>query len=499
MTNNPIHPGSFTTTSTGTPVASDDHSLTIGADGPIVLHDAYAVEKLAQFNRERVPERVVHAKGTGAYGYFETTEDVSQYTRAALFQPGVKTELLIRFSTVAGESGSPDTWRDPRGFAVKFYTTEGNYDLVGNNTPIFFIRDAIKFPDFIHSQKRMPGSGLRDHDMQWDFWSLNPASAHQVTWLMGDRGLPRTLRHMDGFGSHTYQWINSEGERFWVKYHFKTEQGNEFFTQAQADEMAGKDADFHRRDLREAIERGDYPAWTLYVQIMPYEEAKTYRINPFDLTKVWPHSDYPLIKVGRMVLDRNPQNFFAEIEQAAFSPSNFVPGIAASPDKMLLGRIFSYPDAHRYRIGTNFAQLPVNAPHAAPVNNYSHDGSMRYNFNDPSVPTYAPNSLGGPHADAARAGEGNWESDGSLVRTAYTLRAEDDDFSQARTLYEVTMDDAQRERLVSNIAGHVGAVRSDEIRERAFTYWDNVHPELGSRVREAVAAAAAPSSCGAAA
>ena len=222
---NPIHPGSYTTTSTGTPVASDDHSLTVGADGPIVLHDAYAVEKLAQFNRERVPERVVHAKGTGAYGYFETTEDVSQYTRAALFQPGVKTELLIRFSTVAGESGSPDTWRDPRGFAVKFYTTEGNYDLVGNNTPIFFIRDAIKFPDFIHSQKRMPGSGLRDHDMQWDFWSLNPATAHQVTWLMGDRGLPRTLRHMDGFGSHTYQWINAEGERFWVKYHFKTEQG----------------------------------------------------------------------------------------------------------------------------------------------------------------------------------------------------------------------------------------------------------------------------------
>lgn len=277
---NPIQPGSYTTTSTGTPVASDDHSLTVGADGPIVLHDAYTVEKLAQFNRERVPERVVHAKGTGAYGYFETTEDVSQYTRAALFQPGVKTELLIRFSTVAGESGSPDTWRDPRGFAVKFYTTEGNYDLVGNNTPIFFIRDAIKFPDFIHSQKRMPGSGLRDHDMQWDFWTLNPASAHQVTWLMGDRGLPRTLRHMDGFGSHTYQWINAEGERFWVKYHFKTEQGNEFFTQAQADEMAGKDADFHRRDLREAIERGDYPAWTLYVQIMPYEDAKTYRINP---------------------------------------------------------------------------------------------------------------------------------------------------------------------------------------------------------------------------
>ena len=283
---NPIHPGSYTTTSTGTPVASDDHSLTVGADGPIVLHDAYAVESSLSSTVSVCPSVWCTRREPAHTATLKLPKTFRSTPRAALFQPGVKTELLIRFSTVAGESGSPDTWRDPRGFAVKFYTTEGNYDLVGNNTPIFFIRDAIKFPDFIHSQKRMPGSGLRDNDMQWDFWSLNPASAHQVTWLMGDRGLPRTLRHMDGFGSHTYQWINSEGERFWVKYHFKTEQGNEFFTQAQADEMAGKDADFHRRDLREAIERGDYPAWTLYVQIMPYEDAKTYRINPFDLTKI---------------------------------------------------------------------------------------------------------------------------------------------------------------------------------------------------------------------
>lgn len=484
---NPIKPGSFTTTTTGTPVASDNDSLTVGADGPIVLHDVYTVEKLAQFNRERVPERVVHAKGTGAFGELEITEDVSQYTKAALFQPGVKTEALARFSTVAGEQGSPDTWRDPRGFALKFYTTEGNYDLVGNNTPIFFIRDAIKFPDFIHSQKRLPQNGLRSNDMQWDFWSLRTESAHQVTWLMGDRGLPKTLRNMDGFGSHTYQWINAEGERFWVKYHFLTDQGNDYLTQAEADELAGSNPDFHREDLFNAIEEGNFPSWTLHVQVMPYEDAKTYRFNPFDLTKVWPHADYPLIKVGKLTLNRNPQNFFAEIEQAAFSPSNFVPGIAASPDKMLLGRIFSYPDAHRYRIGANFAQLPVNSAHAAPVNNYSIDGAMRYEFNTPETPTYAPNGFGGPHADANRAGEGSWESDGELVRAAATLHAEDDDFGQARTLYAETMNDDERARLVSNIAGHVGAVKSDEIRERAFKYWDSVHEELGARVRKAVA------------
>jgi len=477
---------SYTTTNSGAPVASDAHSQSVGADGAIALHDHYLVEKLAQFNRERVPERVVHAKGGGAFGRFVTTGDVSQYTRAALFQPGVETEMLARFSTVAGEQGSPDTWRDPRGFALKFYTSEGNYDLVGNNTPVFFIRDGIKFPDFIHSQKRLPGSHLRDHDMQWDFWTLSPESAHQVTWLMGDRGLPSSWRHMDGFGSHTYQWINAAGERFWVKYHFKTNQGVEILSQEQADQIAGEDADFHIRDLSEAIERGEHPSWTLSVQVMPYADAATYRFNPFDLTKVWPHSDYPLIEVGTMTLDRNPENYFAQIEQATFAPSNFVPGIAASPDKMLLARIFSYADAHRYRVGTNHAQLPVNAPHA-PVHTYSKEGAMRYIFNDASAPVYAPNSVGGAHADPARAAESaGWQSDGELTRAAATLHAEDDDFGQAGALVREVLDDAARDRLVSNIVGHVSKVTRPELRQRVIAYWAAVDATLASRVAAAL-------------
>ncbi|OMH29269.1 catalase [Tersicoccus phoenicis] len=492
MSTTPRPTGPFTTTNSGAPVASDNESLTVGADGPVVLHDHYLVEKLAQFNRERVPERVVHAKGGGAFGVLETTEDVSQYTRAALFQPGVRTEMLARFSTVAGEQGSPDTWRDPRGFALKFYTTEGNYDLVGNNTPVFFIKDGIKFPDFIHSQKRLPGSSLRDNDMQWDFWSLRPESSHQVTWVMGDRGIPKTWRHMDGFGSHTYQWINAAGERFWVKYHFKTDQGNEYLTGDEAERLAGVDADHHRRDLFDAIEGGDFPSWTLYVQVMPYEDAKTYRFNPFDLTKVWPHGDYPLIKVGRMTLNRNPENFHAQIEQASFEPSNFVPGIATSPDKMLLARIFSYADAHRYRIGANYQDLPVNYPKNAVVSSYSKEGPMRYTFNAPDVPVYAPNSFGGPHADAGRAAESaGWDADGELVRAAATLHPEDDDVVQPRTMYREVLDAAARERLVGNIAGHISGVRTDDIRERAFRYWDNIDTELGSRVRDAYARAQA--------
>jgi catalase len=476
----------FTTTNSGAPVASDDHSLSVGADGPLALHDHYLVEKLAQFNRERIPERVVHAKGGGAFGRFTTTADISAYTRAALFQPGVETEMLARFSTVAGEQGSPDTWRDPRGFALKFYTSEGNYDLVGNNTPVFFIRDGIKFPDFIRSQKRLPGSHLRDHDMQWDFWTLSPESAHQVTWLMGDRGLPSSWRHMDGFGSHTYQWINAAGERFWVKYHFKTDQGVEILSQEQADQIAGEDADFHIRDLSSAIDRGDFPSWTLSVQVMPYEDAKSYRFNPFDLTKVWPHSDYPLIQVGTMTLDRNPENYFAQIEQAAFAPSNFVPGIAASPDKMLLARIFSYADAHRYRVGTNHAQLPVNAP-KSPVHSYSKDGPMRFDFQKSEVPVYAPNTMGGAHADPARAAESaGWETDGELTRAAATLHPEDDDFGQAGTLYREVLDDDARARLVANIAGHVSKVTRPELRQRVLQYWANVDSSLSQRVAEAL-------------
>jgi catalase len=326
-------------------VASDEHSLTIGADGPILLQDHYLIEQMANFNRERIPERQPHAKGSGAFGYFEVTHDVSQYTRAAVFQPGVKTETLIRFSTVAGERGSPDTWRDPRGFSLRFYTDEGNLDIVGNNTPVFFIRDAMKFQHLIRSQKCRADNNLRDNDMQWDFWTLSPETAHQVAWLFGDRGIPATWRHMNGYGSHTYSWINAEGQIFWVKYHFISDQGIECLTQEEADRLVSADGDYHTRDLHETIARGDYPSWTLKMQIMPFDDAKTYRFNPFDLTKVWPHADYPLIEVGKLVLDRNFTDHHTQIEQAAFAPSNQVPGTGFSPDKMLLARTFAYADA----------------------------------------------------------------------------------------------------------------------------------------------------------
>ncbi|KNC19394.1 catalase [Arthrobacter sp. RIT-PI-e] len=472
----------FSTTQSGAPVIDDGNSAALGRDGVIPLTDHYLIEKLAQFNRERVPERVVHAKGGGAFGVFETTSDVSMYTRAALFQPGTTTETLLRFSSVAGEQGSPDTWRDPRGFALKFYTSEGNYDLVGNNTPVFFIRDGIKFPDFIHSQKRLPGTNLRDADMQWDFWTLSPESAHQVTWLMGDRGLPNSWRTMNGYGSHTFMWINDMDEKFWIKYHFKSNQGHETLTVDEAEALAGSDADHHLRDLSENIGRGNHPSWDLKVQIMPYDDAKDYRFNPFDLTKVWPQGDYPLIPVGRLTLNRNPENYFAQIEQATFAPSNFVPGIAASPDRMLQARIFSYADAHRYRVGTNHAQLPVNMPKSE-VRNYSKDGAARYSFNSASTPVYAPNSVGGPAADPAQYGaHGGWENDGDLVRAAHSLHAEDDDFGQAGTLYREVFDDAQRARFLETITGAVGGVQSAEIRARAVQYWTNVDAELGAKL-----------------
>ncbi|MGY3319969.1 catalase [Arthrobacter sp. TE12231] len=481
MTEN-ISVPAVSTTQSGAPVTSDAHSKSVGADGAIILTDHYLIEKLAQFNRERVPERVVHAKGGGAFGTFKTSEDVSKYTKAALFQPGTETDMLIRFSSVAGEAGSPDTWRDPRGFAVKFYTTEGNYDLVGNNTPVFFIRDGIKFPDFIHSQKRLPGTHLRDADMQWDFWTLSPESAHQVTWLMGDRGLPASWREMQGYGSHTYQWINAEGERFWVKYHFKSNQGVKSMTGDEAEALAGADGDFYIRDLQENIAAGNFPSWDLHVQVMPYEDAKTYRFNPFDLTKVWPHSDYPLIKVGTMELNKNPENYFAQIEQATFAPSNFVPGIAASPDKMLQARIFSYADAHRYRVGTNHAQIPVNQPKNQ-VNNYSQDGAGRYHFNAPSVPVYAPNSVGGPAAVEPAVAGGGWENDGELTLSAHTLHAEDSDFGQAGTLYREVFNDGEKARLLDTVTGAVGGVKNADIKERAIQYWTNVDAEFGAKLR----------------
>ena len=475
-----------TTTDAGSPVASDEHSLTVGPDGPILLQDQYLIEQMANFNRERIPERQPHAKGSGAFGVFETTEDVSAYTQAALFQPGVKTEMLARFSTVAGESGSPDTWRDPRGFALKFYTSEGNYDMVGNNTPVFFVRDPMKFQHFIRSQKRRADNGLRDHDMQWDFWTLSPESAHQVTWLMGDRGVPKTYRHMNGYSSHTYMWVNAGGDRFWVKYHFKTDQGIEFLTQEEADRIAGENPDYHRQDLFDAIRSGEFPSWTLYMQVMPFEEAKAYRFNPFDLTKVWPHGDYPLIKVGAMTLNRNLTDFHTEMEQAAFEPNNLVPGIGLSPDKMLLARGFSYADAHRARLGVNYKQIPVNTPHV-PVHSYSKDGAMRtVNVSDP---VYAPNSYGGPQADPSRTDHaGLWAADGDMVRSAYTLRDDDDDFGQPRTMVREVLDDDARERLVSNVAGHLLDGVSDEVLARAFTYWKNIDQDIGERIEQAVTA-----------
>ncbi|MGW3013148.1 catalase [Streptomyces sp. NPDC001219] len=474
-----------TTNNAGVPVESDEHSLTVSPDGPILLQDHYLIEKMAQFNRERVPERVVHAKGAGAYGFFQVTNDVSQFTRADLFQPGRTTEMLARFSTVAGEQGSPDTWRDPRGFALKFYTEDGNYDLVGNNTPVFFVRDTIKFQDFIRSQKRRPDNGMRDNDMQWDFWTLSPESAHQVTWLMGDRGIPKTYRHMNGYGSHTYMWVNAGGERFWVKYHFKTDQGIDFLTQEDADRIAGEDGDYHRRDLFEAIDGGNAPSWTLYVQVMPFADAPDYRFNPFDLTKVWPHGDYPLIEVGRMTLNKNPEDYFIHIEQAAFEPSNMVPGVGPSPDKMLLGRLFSYADTHRYRIGPNYAQLPPNRPHA-PVHSYAKDGPMRFEPSRAARP-YAPNSYGGPAADTLRYGEpAGWETGGEMVREAYTLRRDDDDFGQPGTMVRQVLDDAARDRLVGNVSGHLLNGVSRPVLDRALQYWRNIDKNVGDRIAHKV-------------
>jgi catalase len=472
------------TKSNGAPAVSDRNSLTMGPNGPMLLHDVHFIEQMAHFNREKVAERQPHAKGSGAFGVFTTDADVSAYTKAALFQPGAETEMLARFSTVAGEQGSPDTWRDVRGFSLKFYTSEGNYDLVGNNTPVFFVRDPMKFPHFIRSQKRLPNSGLRDNHMQWDFWTNNPESAHQVTYLMGIRGLPRTWRHMNGYGSHTYMWVNAKGEKFWVKYHFHTQQGMEFFSNAEAAQMAGADADFHRRDLFDAIARGENPVWVMSVQVMPYAEAKTYRFNPFDLTKTWSHKDYPLIRVGTMTLNRNPENFFAQIEQAAFAPSNLVPGIGLSPDKMLIGRSFAYADAHRNRIGTNFHQLPVNKP-KVPVNTYMFDGNMTYDHTG-AAPVYATNSAGRTWSDETGPVEDGWEADGEMTRSAYTLHAEDDDFGQAGTLVREVFDDAQRDALVETVSGALLGGVHGEVLERAFWYWKSIDPNIGARIEAAV-------------
>ncbi|MFI8851105.1 catalase [Streptomyces sp. NPDC053499] len=476
------------TTEAGAPVADNQNSTSAGIGGPLLLQDQHLLEKLARFNRERIPERVVHARGSGAYGYFEVTDDVSDYTSAHfLGEVGRRTETFLRFSTVADNLGGPDAARDPRGFALKFYTEEGNYDLVGNNTPVFFIKDPLKFPDFIHSQKRDPFTGKQEPDNVWDFWAHSPEATHQVTWLMGDRGIPASYRHMNGYGSHTYQWTNPQGEVFYVKYHFKTNQGIRCLSSEQAAELCGTDPNSHQTDLLQSIERGVFPSWTLYVQIMPADEAADYRFNPFDLTKVWPHKDYPLQRVGRLVLDRNPDNVFAEVEQSAFSPNNFVPGIGPSPDKMLQGRLFAYADAHRYRLGVNHTQLPVNAPKAVPsgkANNYGRDGFMAANAYDRYAKNYEPNSYGGPvetgvPLSAPRPVTGYWGTHEAPQHT------KDDDFFQAGELFRL-MSEEEKGRLVANIAGGLSQVTREDVIEKNIAHFTAADPDYGRRVEAAV-------------
>ncbi|NLW84741.1 MAG: catalase [Phycisphaerae bacterium] len=470
------------TTAAGIPVPDNQTSLTAGQRGPTLLQDHYLLEKLAHFNRERIPERVVHAKAAGAFGTFTVTHDITQYTKAKIFSKvGKKTEMLGRFSTVAGEKGSADTVRDVRGFALKFYTEEGNWDLVGNNTPTFFIRDAIKFPDFIHTQKRDPQTNAKNDTMQWDFWSQVPEALHQVTILFSDRGIPAGIPYMNGYGSHTYSFINAKNERFWVKFHFKTQQGIKCLPVEEADRLAGCDPDYHTKQLFEAIKKGDFPKWTLSVQIMPEKEAETYRWNPFDLTKVWPHGDYPLHEVGVLELNRNPDNYFAQIEQAAFSPGNAVPGISFSPDKMLQARVVSYADAQRYRLGVNFERLPVNAP-KCPMHNYQRDGAMRFDDNGGSSVIYEPNSFGGPkEAPSFRepplriTGNADWYEQ---------KRGVDDDYIQPGNLFRL-MTPQQQKHLCENIAGSLKKVPK-EIQEKMINHFTKADPAYGAGVAKAV-------------
>ncbi|MBN1255295.1 MAG: catalase [Deltaproteobacteria bacterium] len=468
------------TTGFGVPVDNDQNSKTAGSSGPILIQDVHLLEKLGHFDRERIPERVVHAKGAGAHGYFEVTADVTKYTKAKfLSEVGKRTEVFARFSTVGGEKGSADAERDPRGFALKFYTEEGNYDMTGNNTPVFFIRDPLKFPDFIHTQKRNPGTNLKDADMFWDFLSLTPESVHQVTVLFSDRGTPRTYRHMNGYSSHTYKWYNTKGNYFWVQYHFKTEQGIQNLTLAESTKMKGEDPDHATRDLFQAIDRKEFPSWRLEMQIMTPEQAADYRFDPFDITKVWFHADVPPITIGRMVLDRNPENYFAEVEQAAFSPANFVPGIAASPDKMLQGRLFSYHDTHIHRLGPNYHLLPINRPKAA-LNYYQRDGFMNFSDNGGDSPNYYPNSFGGPEPDPD-VGEPPFEVSGQAARHPYAHP--NDDFFQAGELYRRVMTDEDRDHLIGNITLHLGnAQKRIQLRQAAVFY--KADPEYGSRVAE---------------
>ncbi|HHL21667.1 MAG TPA: catalase [Aliiroseovarius sp.] len=472
------------TTTNGAPVADNQNSLTAGPRGPVLMQDWQLLEKLAHQNRERIPERVVHAKGWGAYGTLRITGDISHLTRARALQPGTETPMLARFSTVAGEAGAADHERDVRGFALKFYTEEGNWDLVGNNTPVFFIRDPLKFPDFIHTQKRHPRSNLRSPTAMWDFWSLSPEALHQVTILMSDRGLPRTPMQMNGYGSHTYSLWNAAGERVWVKFHFKTQQGHAHYTNAEAAQIVGKTREGYQEALFGSIEAGEFPRWRFMIQVMDEDQARAAPFNPFDLTKVWPHADYPLIELGEMELNRNPDNYFAEIEQAAFSPSNVVPGIGHSPDKMLQARVFSYADAHRYRLGTHYEALPVNRPRC-PVHHYHKDGAMNFfgHKHGPDDAYYEPNSFGGPAQDPTVA-EPPLALEGAADR--HDHREGNDDYAQPRALHAL-MDADQRARLYANTAEAMAGV-PDEIIDRVLVHYDRIDPAYGDGIRRARAA-----------
>ena len=449
------------TTANGCPVADNQNVQTAGPRGPMLLQDFWFLEKLAHFDREVIPERRMHAKGSGAYGTFTVTHDITHYTKAGLFsQVGKQTELFARFSTVAGERGAADAERDIRGFALKFYTDEGNWDLVGNNTPVFFLRDPLKFPDLNHAVKRDPRTNLRSAQSNWDFWTLLPEALHQITVLMSDRGIPRTYRHMHGFGSHTFSFINAGGERYWVKFHFKSQQGIENLSNAEATAIIGTDRESHQRDLYDAIERGDYPRWAFKIQVMPAADAASYRFHPFDLTKVWPHEDYPLIDVGVLELNRNPENYFAEVEQSAFNPASIVPGIGFSPDKMLQGRLFSYGDAQRYRLGVNHAQIPVNQPRC-PVASFHRDGTMRVDGNYGSHKAYEPNSLG-LWQEQPEAKEPPLALDGSAAHWDY--REDDADYyTQPGNLFRL-MSPAQQQTLFDNTAAELTTV--DEVVQR---------------------------------
>ncbi len=466
------------TTATGCPIADNQNVLTAGSQGPLLMQDVQLLEQMQSFNRERIPERVVHAKGSGAYGTFTVTQDISRYTKAKfLSQLGKQTEVFLRFSTVAGEKGAADAERDVRGFAVKFYTEEGNWDLVGNNTPVFFIRDPYKFANFIHTQKRHPQTNLRDPNMQWDFWSLNPESLHQITILFSDRGLPASYRHMNGYGSHTFSFTNEAGERTWCKFHFKTRQGIQCITGEESANIIGIDRESHQRDLYTAIERGDYPQWTVKIQVMTEEQAKTFRWNPFDLTKVWPHSEYPMMEIGILELNRNPVNYHAEVEQAAFSPAAFPPGVGPSPDKVLQARLMSYADAHRYRVGTNYQQLPVNKPRC-PVMHYQRDGAMSTGYGG-SSPNYYPNSF-----DDAPKSVPEYKDPamplGDVSADRYNSQKDHDDYTQAGMLWRI-FPEAEKVRMIKAISESLGNA-SQEIQMRQLCHFFRADVEYGQRV-----------------